>query len=120
MASADLEAARGARAAAAAEYDARAAVLAGLRAGACDAPGVEAAKAELKAARQALDAAKKAVDAAEGAGGEGDFDRAATQTLLLRRFFYAQAFEIYGGVAGLYDYGPPGTCGGFGFFFLSF
>jgi glycyl-tRNA synthetase len=25
------------------------------------------------------------------------------------RLFYKQAFGIYGGVAGLYDYGPPGT-----------
>jgi hypothetical protein len=25
------------------------------------------------------------------------------------RLFYKQSFSIYGGVAGLYDYGPPGT-----------
>lgn len=25
-----------------------------------------------------------------------------------RRFFYGLGFEIYNGVAGLYDYGPPG------------
>lgn len=25
-----------------------------------------------------------------------------------RRFFYDQSFSIYGGVAGLYDYGPMG------------
>ncbi|KAI0001165.1 glycyl-tRNA synthetase [Russula vinacea] len=31
------------------------------------------------------------------------------EALLNRRFFYAPAFEIYGGVAGLYDYGPPGS-----------
>ncbi|KAH7100023.1 glycyl-tRNA synthetase [Auriculariales sp. MPI-PUGE-AT-0066] len=29
--------------------------------------------------------------------------------LLSQRFFYAPAFDIYGGVAGLYDYGPPGS-----------
>lgn len=28
--------------------------------------------------------------------------------MLKRRFFFAPAFEIYGGVSGLYDYGPPG------------
>lgn len=28
--------------------------------------------------------------------------------LLRRRFFYLPSFEIYGGVAGLYDFGPPG------------
>lgn len=34
--------------------------------------------------------------------------RAAFEDLMIRRFFYVPAFEIYGGVAGLYDYGPPG------------
>lgn len=28
---------------------------------------------------------------------------------MLRKFFYTQAFEIYGGVSGLYDYGPLGS-----------
>ncbi|KAG8987414.1 Glycine--tRNA ligase 1, mitochondrial, partial [Tulasnella sp. 427] len=37
------------------------------------------------------------------------FTRGALEDLLSRRFFYAPAFEIYGGVAGLYDYGPPGS-----------
>ncbi|KAN0082800.1 hypothetical protein V8E55_008595 [Tylopilus felleus] len=37
------------------------------------------------------------------------FDKARLEALLNRRFFYAPAFEIYGGVAGLYDYGPPGS-----------
>ncbi|KAI8920193.1 hypothetical protein DFJ77DRAFT_507576 [Powellomyces hirtus] len=41
--------------------------------------------------------------------GEGSkFDRASLESLLLKRFFYAPSFEIYGGIAGLYDYGPPG------------
>ncbi|KZT02831.1 glycyl-tRNA synthetase [Laetiporus sulphureus 93-53] len=37
------------------------------------------------------------------------FDKARLEALLNRRFFYAPAFEIYGGIAGLYDYGPPGS-----------
>ncbi|KAF8331498.1 glycyl-tRNA synthetase [Cantharellus anzutake] len=37
------------------------------------------------------------------------FNRASLEALLNRRFFYAPAFEIYGGIAGLYDYGPPGS-----------
>ncbi|KZP01889.1 glycyl-tRNA synthetase [Calocera viscosa TUFC12733] len=37
------------------------------------------------------------------------FSREALEALLTRRFFYTRAFEIYGGVAGLYDYGPPGS-----------
>jgi glycyl-tRNA synthetase len=37
------------------------------------------------------------------------FEKSRLDALLNRRFFYAPAFEIYGGVAGLYDYGPPGS-----------
>ncbi|KAE9398565.1 glycyl-tRNA synthetase, partial [Gymnopus androsaceus JB14] len=37
------------------------------------------------------------------------FDKGRLDALLNRRFFYAPAFEIYGGVAGLYDYGPSGS-----------
>ncbi|KAJ3154890.1 Glycine--tRNA ligase 1, mitochondrial [Geranomyces michiganensis] len=36
------------------------------------------------------------------------FDRQSLESLLLKRFFFAPSFEIYGGIAGLYDYGPPG------------
>jgi glycyl-tRNA synthetase len=39
---------------------------------------------------------------------EKKFDRAALEQLLIKRFFFAPSFSIYGGVAGLYDYGPPG------------
>ncbi len=35
-------------------------------------------------------------------------DRGILDTLLRRRLFYTPAFEIYNGVSGLYDYGPPG------------
>lgn len=35
-------------------------------------------------------------------------DRPILDSLLRRRLFYTPAFEIYGGVSGLYDYGPPG------------
>lgn len=30
------------------------------------------------------------------------------ENLLTRRFFYSQSYSIYGGVKGLFDYGPPG------------
>ena len=40
---------------------------------------------------------------------EGDtIDRAKLEDLLKQRFFYDQAFSIYGGVTGLYDFGPMG------------
>ncbi|ROW12428.1 hypothetical protein VMCG_00806 [Cytospora schulzeri] len=35
-------------------------------------------------------------------------DRQAMESMLRRRMFYTPSFEIYGGVAGLFDYGPPG------------
>jgi glycyl-tRNA synthetase len=34
--------------------------------------------------------------------------RVAVANTLERRLFYVPSFKIYGGVAGLYDYGPPG------------
>ncbi|CAH8848827.1 unnamed protein product [Trichobilharzia szidati] len=36
------------------------------------------------------------------------FDRAKLEDLLKQKFFYDQSFSIYGGVQGLYDYGPMG------------
>ncbi|KAK9696099.1 Glycine--tRNA ligase 1, mitochondrial [Basidiobolus ranarum] len=36
------------------------------------------------------------------------FDRSSLEQLISKRFFYTPAFSIYGGVAGLYDYGPTG------------
>jgi glycyl-tRNA synthetase len=35
-------------------------------------------------------------------------DKAVLDSMLRRRLFYTPSFEIYGGVGGLYDYGPPG------------
>lgn len=37
-----------------------------------------------------------------------EFNREHLESVLRGRFFYAPAFDIYGGVSGLYDYGPPG------------
>lgn len=35
-------------------------------------------------------------------------DKVVLDAMLRRRMFYTPSFEIYGGVGGLYDYGPPG------------
>lgn len=35
-------------------------------------------------------------------------DRSVLDSMLRRRMFYSPSFEIYGGVSGLYDFGPPG------------
>ncbi|KAK9900813.1 glycyl-tRNA synthetase [Cystobasidium minutum MCA 4210] len=37
------------------------------------------------------------------------FTRESFEELMRSRFFYTQSFEIYGGVAGFYDFGPPGS-----------
>ncbi|AGO12883.1 AaceriADL373Wp [[Ashbya] aceris (nom. inval.)] len=37
-----------------------------------------------------------------------EFNRENLESVLKRRFFFSPAFELYGGVSGLYDYGPPG------------
>jgi Glycyl-tRNA synthetase (class II) len=34
--------------------------------------------------------------------------RSSIEELLRHRFFFKASFEIYGGISGLYDYGPPG------------
>ncbi|CCE61320.1 hypothetical protein TPHA_0A02380 [Tetrapisispora phaffii CBS 4417] len=36
------------------------------------------------------------------------FNREQLESVLRGRFFYGPSFDLYGGVAGLYDYGPPG------------
>ncbi|CAD6498733.1 BgTH12-04394 [Blumeria graminis f. sp. triticale] len=36
------------------------------------------------------------------------FDRQTFDSMLRRRMFYTPSFEIYNGVGGLFDYGPPG------------
>lgn len=36
------------------------------------------------------------------------FNREHLESVLKQRFFFAPAFDLYGGVSGLYDYGPPG------------
>lgn len=43
------------------------------------------------------------------AGAKWKVDKKALDECVLRRMFVVPAFEIHGGVAGLYDYGPPGA-----------
>lgn len=37
------------------------------------------------------------------------FDRTQFEELMKKRFFFSPSFQIYGGISGLYDYGPPGS-----------
>ncbi|XAR48248.1 Glycine--tRNA ligase [Bertholletia excelsa] len=76
-----------------------------------------AAKPEIDAAVQALNALKlekasiesqlQAAVSSDGSLGRDAFRQAVVNTLE-RRLFYIPSFKIYRGVAGLYDYGPPG------------
>lgn len=79
-----------------------------------------ASKPEIDAAIDALNGLKlektsieKQLQAAiSGAAGDGSLNREAFRQAVVntleRRLFYIPSFKIYRGVAGLYDYGPPG------------
>ena len=80
----------------------------------------KASKPEIDAAIEALNSLKLEKSSIERqlqaavSGNDGDgtlsreaFRQAALNTLE-RRLFYIPSFKIYRGVAGLYDYGPPG------------
>ncbi|XP_053215490.1 glycine--tRNA ligase isoform X1 [Podarcis raffonei] len=64
---------------------------------------VDKAVAELKARKRILEAKELALQPKDDI-----VDRAKMEDTLKRRFFYDQAFSIYGGVSGLYDFGPVG------------
>ncbi|KAJ8276988.1 hypothetical protein GJAV_G00070160 [Gymnothorax javanicus] len=69
------------------------------------APEVDITKAvaELKARKRILEAKELALQPKDDI-----IDRTKMEDTLKRRFFYDQAFSIYGGVSGLYDFGPVG------------
>jgi hypothetical protein len=64
---------------------------------------VAEALAKLQELKISVEEARKATDS----GGDA-FDRKAFDDLILRKMFVVPAFEIHGGVKGLYDLGPPG------------
>ncbi|KAM3860620.1 glycine--tRNA ligase-like [Diretmus argenteus] len=61
------------------------------------------AVAELKARKRILEAKELELQPKDDV-----VDRLKMEDTLKRRFFYDQAFAIYGGVSGLYDFGPVG------------
>ncbi|CAD6187919.1 unnamed protein product [Caenorhabditis auriculariae] len=75
-----------------------------------DLKGKGAAKIDIDKAVVELKARKKKLEETEIALApkEASFDRLKLEDLLKRRFFYDQSFAIYGGVTGLYDFGPMG------------
>lgn len=95
--------------AAASEYMAQSAIVANLRAQSCNSEELSIAEGRLRDFKRALDQARKRLEDSVGSSTDTTlFNRAGTEGLLRRRFFIAPSFEIYGGVGGLYDYGPPG------------
>ncbi|XP_050827166.1 glycine--tRNA ligase [Serinus canaria] len=64
---------------------------------------IDRAVAELKARKRILEAKELALQPKDDI-----VDRVKMEDTLKRRFFYDQAFSIYGGVSGLYDFGPVG------------
>ncbi|XP_074558492.1 glycine--tRNA ligase, mitochondrial 1-like [Curcuma longa] len=74
---------------------------------------IDAAVEALKALKVEAGAAARRLQAAissntDGASASREAFRQAVVNTLERRLFYIPSFKIYRGVAGLYDYGPPG------------
>jgi glycyl-tRNA synthetase len=74
-----------------------------------------APKPDIDAAVQALNALKlekstiqKSLQSLLSGSDSREAFRQSLVNTLERRLFYIPSFKIYGGVAGLYDYGPPG------------
>lgn len=57
---------------------------------------------------QKLNKRRFATDSTTTTNAPAKFDREQFDQLALRKMIYVPSFEIYGGVAGLYDYGPAG------------
>ena len=80
-----------------------------LKANKADKTEIDAAIAKLKELKIALDVEVKAAMAAgDEKLAEKENFRNKMSGALEQRLFYIPSFKIYGGVAGLYDYGPPG------------
>ncbi|PWZ25391.1 Glycine--tRNA ligase, mitochondrial 1 [Zea mays] len=106
------DALRRALAARKAAVDAQAEAVRALKAGGgASKADVDAAVEALKALKVEAGAAARRLQQAVGAGAGGaarEELRQAVVNTLERKLFYIPSFKIYRGVAGLYDYGPPG------------
>lgn len=73
-------------------------------------PDIEAAVQSLNASKLEKSSIESQLQSALSASGLANRDafRQAVVNTLERRLFYIPSFKIYRGVAGLYDYGPPG------------
>lgn len=81
----------------------------GLKASGASKPDIDAAVRALNALKLEKASIETQLQAAvSGGSANRDSFRQALVNTLERRLFYIPSFKIYGGVAGLYDYGPPG------------
>lgn len=84
-------------------------IVSELRSTAACSDDLSTAETKLRELKRDVDQARKTYEAFKEPSKQiNPFNRGGTEGLLRRRFFIAPSFEIYGGVAGLYDYGPPG------------
>ncbi|KAI6677310.1 hypothetical protein NL676_038106 [Syzygium grande] len=95
-----------------AAVDAQGNAVRALKAGKAPKPEIDAAIAALNALKIDKAGVEKQLQAAVSGAGDGALTREAFRhavvNTLERRLFYIPSFKIYRGVAGLYDYGPPG------------
>lgn len=71
-------------------------------------PGVFSKRLYSQILKKSVNIPKMSAADVQKARASSEFNREALESILRGRFFYAPAFDIYGGVSGLYDYGPPG------------
>ncbi|KAF8020928.1 hypothetical protein BT93_G1362 [Corymbia citriodora subsp. variegata] len=96
-----------------AAVDAQGNAVRALKAGKAPKPEIDAAIKALNDLKiEKADVEKQLQAAVSGGSGDGSLTREAFRhtvvNTLERRLFYIPSFKIYRGVAGLYDYGPPG------------
>jgi hypothetical protein len=85
----------------------QAALVRQLKADGASGDAVQAAVSELKRMREVVDALAAQLPSEDDAN-KWKVNKKALEDTLTRRMFVVPAFEIHGGVAGLFDYGPPG------------
>ncbi|CAN1195619.1 Glycine--tRNA ligase, mitochondrial 1 [Linum perenne] len=78
-----------------------------LKAAKADKSEIESAIESLNALKLEKSSVEKQLSSGDGSSSREAFRQAVGNTLE-RRLFYIPSFKIYRGVAGLYDYGPPG------------
>lgn len=85
-------------------------ILRQLKASRAPEPDIEAAVQSLNALKLEKSSIESQLQSALSGSGLANRDafRQAVVNTLERRLFYIPSFKIYRGVAGLYDYGPPG------------